>query len=80
MNYHIRLGEFNVNFSIIYNYHIIYIIFTKFRMRTKYRKWAAKRTINLYWDQKPQSCPSVCNAAKGRKVDHHFVERPISGI
>ena len=35
--------------------------------------WAASRPINL-------SCLSVCNVAKGRKVAHHCVERPKSGI
>ena len=41
---------------------------------------AKKRPINLWWDQGPQSDPSVCNAAKGRKVAHHCVEWPKSGI
>ena len=28
----------------------------------------------------PQSGPSIYNGTKGRKVAHHCVERPISGI
>ena len=44
------------------------------------RPSAAKWPINLWWDQKPQSNPSVCNAANGRKVAHRCAERPISGI
>ena len=54
--------------------------FVKFWMLIKYWKWAAKRPIDLKWNQRPQSGPSVCNAAKGRKVAHHYVDRPISGI
>ena len=41
---------------------------------------AAKRPINLQWEKRPRSGPSVCNAAKGRKVAHHCVDRPKSGI
>ena len=43
---------------------------TKFRKCTKYRKWG----------ERPQSGPSMCNVAEGRKVAHHCVEKPISGI
>ena len=34
----------------------------------------------LIMGQKLQNGPSMCNASKGRKVAHHCVERPISGI
>ena len=37
------------------------------------RPRAAKWPINLWWDQRLQSDPPVCNAAKGRKVAHNCV-------
>ena len=53
-------------------------------MLTKYRKWAGQP---LYSKAKGPSIynwtkggPLVCNAANGRKVAHHYVEKLISGI
>ena len=42
------------------------------------RPRAAKRPINLKWDQRPRSGPSVFNAAKGRKGAHHCIN-PVFG-
>ena len=42
--------------------------------------WAAKWPMSLYWGERPQSGPSMLNAAKGRKGAHHCEEKPISGI